>query len=153
MRRFSTALLVGYWALCFVLYPRLPGRIAIHFDARGQADGWTDRPWLAWFGMPLLATATALLIIGCAKLARQNPHLWNIPEKKRFLALTPEQREPILVELDKMLDLVTVYTVAVFLIVQVEIYTSAIATARLFYAVRVNRRVAASLRSMNQGSP
>ncbi len=36
-----------------VFYSRLPERVAVHFNAAGQADGFAPR-WFAAFGLPLL---------------------------------------------------------------------------------------------------
>ena len=125
MRGFVYPLLASYWAFCIVLYGRLPGRIAVHFNMRGQADGWSDAPHLMWFALPLIITLTIGLLAGVGKLSAANPHLWNVPEKKRFLALTAEQRAPILQALMSILDLAAIYTIAVAWVVQWSIYANA----------------------------
>jgi uncharacterized membrane protein len=125
MRGFVYALLAAYWTFCAVLYPRLPARIPIHFNIRGEADGWSDNPFLAWFALPLIITLTVALMIGIGHWAAGSPQLWNVPEKKRFLAMTPEQRMPIIAILNGVLDMASVYSIAVAAVVQWSIYSNA----------------------------
>jgi uncharacterized membrane protein len=129
VRALNYALLAAYWAACVVVYPKLPDRIAIHFNVRGQPDRWSDNLFLAWFGLPAIATITVLLMIGVAKLAKRSPQLWNIPEKRRFLAMTAEQRAPIEEAMLRYLDLAAFYTLGVCTVVQLDIYRNALAIA------------------------
>ncbi len=132
MRRVCYALLASYWVLCITLYPQLPERIAIHFDMHGRPNGWTDSAWLGWFGLPVLASVVTWMLIGIAQLALRTPSLWSLPEKSRFLRLTPQQRQPILRELIHLMDVAAVYTIAVFMVVQLAIFQAALSSfARL----------------------
>ena len=157
MRALNYTVLAAYWAACFVWYPRLPTPYATHFNIRGEPDAWTGGP-AAWFGLPAIATATILLLIGIGKLAQRTPHLWNIPEKKRFLALTPEQRAPIMPVLSSMMDVAGLYSLLVFIVCQWAIYQSALnghgtlalmfhvvvwggMIVLLIYILRLNKRV------------
>ena len=47
---------VGAW-----LYPSLPEQIPTHWNARGDVDGWTPKPWGA-FLLPLIAVGTLVLM-------------------------------------------------------------------------------------------
>lgn len=125
MRRLLFILLLTYWAACFVWYPTLPDRYPIHFNARGQPDGWSEGPF-GWFLLPAIGTATLLLLLGMGKLARRAPQLWNIPEKKRFLALSAEKRAPIVAVLDGILEVAALYTLVVIATCQWAIYRSAV---------------------------
>jgi uncharacterized membrane protein len=126
MRAALAALLAAYWTACAILYPRLPDRLPIHFNLRGQADRWSENAMLGWFGLPLIATATVALMLGLTALSARRPELWNIPEKQRFLTLTRAQRAPILDELNKVLTLAAFYALAVCVVVQVAIYQNAL---------------------------
>lgn len=158
MRLITYLFLAMYWIACILLYPQLPDRVAIHFNARGEADAWSDNPFFAWFGIPAIATVTVLLLIGIGKLSAKTPHMWNVPEKKRFLALTPEARAPIIEELSGVMDFASLYTIAVCMVVQLGIYENAARDAShlpavfhivvwggmavlLLWAVRLNRRI------------
>ena len=125
MRRLLYTLLLTYWAACFAWYPKLPDRYPIHFNARGQPDGWSQGPF-GWFLLPAIGTMTLLLLLGVGKLARRAPQLWNIPEKKRFLALSAEQRAPIESVLDGILEVAALYTLVVIATCQWAIYRSAV---------------------------
>jgi hypothetical protein len=137
MRALIYSILAAYWAGCAIWYPKLPDRYAIHFDAAGRPDGWSDNP-IAWFLLPAIMTLTVLLMSAIGRWSAKMPYLWNVPEKKRFLALRPEQREPIMQELVRVLDFAALYTLAVSITVQIGMYQSArAAEARLPFTFHV----------------
>lgn len=132
MRRFAYALLAAYWTMCVVLYPRLPARLPIHFNFRGEPDSWTNNASAFWFLLPVIATVTLMLIWGVGELAARSPQLWNVPEKQRFLALSDAQRAPIVRRLLGIMDVAALYTLSLIIVVQVGMYNSALSTgARL----------------------
>jgi uncharacterized membrane protein len=49
-------LIVAAVALTIFYYPQLPERIATHWNASGEADGWSSRLWGAWL-LPLVMAA------------------------------------------------------------------------------------------------
>jgi uncharacterized membrane protein len=124
MRRILYSALAAYWAACVVWSQNLPDRYPIHFGASGQPDRWVSG-YFEWFLLPVIATATVLLMFGVGRLANRAPQLWNIPEKKRFLALSAERRAPILSELSRVLDMAALYTVLVFVVCQWSVYRAA----------------------------
>ncbi|HET9441402.1 MAG TPA: DUF1648 domain-containing protein [Longimicrobiales bacterium] len=126
MRRFAYALLTAYWAMCLMLYPRLPARMPLHFNWRGEADGWTNNASAVWFMLPVIATLTLLMIWGAGKLAARSPQLWNVPEKQRFLALSEAQRAPIVRHLLGVMDVAALYTLSLIIVVQVSMYRGAL---------------------------
>ena len=63
-------LLLGAVGQALLYYPRLPDRMASHFNAAGQADGWMSKR--AFFGLDLgMQVGMAVLFVGITKLARQ----------------------------------------------------------------------------------
>ena len=67
--RWTAPLLVAaMWAFALAVYPRLPGRIPIHWDLHGEPNGWGGPA--AAFLLPGIATATLLLM---AVLPRIDP--------------------------------------------------------------------------------
>jgi len=122
MRQLKWSLLAAYAAVCVVVWPRLPARIPLHFALNGTVDRWVERNFFVWLGLPLLLGVIFLLIDLSAKAATQRAEYWNVPEKKRFLALTDEQRAPIFAELRRMLDVVCLFLLAVFVAIHTMMY-------------------------------
>ena len=161
MRRLGFALLAAYWAACVLWYQDLPQPYPVHFNAAGIPDRWADGPF-EWFLLPVIGTVTFCVVIGAGALARTSPNLWNIPEKKRFLALTEQQRAPIVGVLMHFMDVAAIYTLAIIAFVQWLMYTTAragtgplsvyfaivvvLSTAALIvYGLRVTRQVKAMI--------
>ncbi len=126
MRRTAYAIVAAHWALAVFWYSRLADRIPIHFNIRGEPDRWTDEPFVAWFALPVVNTLLLLALVGGSRLARKVPHLWNVPEKKKFLALTESQREPIVERLFAVMDAAAIYTAVLLLYIQTAIYMAAV---------------------------
>ena len=87
------------WWRALAWLPSLPERYPIHFNARGEPDGWsTSRA--AWFLLPAIATVLLVgnLLLGrmLAGLARTAPGLMNIPRKELFVRLSARGREAVL---------------------------------------------------------
>ena len=85
--RLVFALLLLYAAVHFSLvYPRLPGVVASHFDARGVPNGWQPKP--AFFGV-LVVVSVVVAVIGFAipkMIAVLPPQRINLPNKNYWLA-------------------------------------------------------------------
>lgn len=73
-RWMAPALAAAMWAFALSVYPRLPQRIATHWNVQGQVDGWTEKPWGALM-MPLMATGMLALLW---LLRRVDPRARNI---------------------------------------------------------------------------
>ena len=91
------ASVLANWVLAGWWWGELPERIPIHFDGFGNADGWAQRSWWAWFAMPVLATGIALgfgLVLPrvMVALAKSNSPWLNVPNKKAFTALPEDAR-------------------------------------------------------------
>ena len=56
-----------------LLWDRLPEKMAIHWGANGQPDGWSSRP-VAVFGMPLLLLAIHWLCVWLTGEDKRNRH-------------------------------------------------------------------------------
>jgi uncharacterized membrane protein len=94
MRHFSKGLLaflvVLYLAGVVATVPLLPERMATHFNAAGQADGWMTRSGYLAFNATL-GVALPLFILLIVYLSRFLPaSLVNIPHREFWLA--PERR-------------------------------------------------------------
>lgn len=100
INRLHLLVLFGYFGVSALFWARLPAQLPTHFDWNGEVTTWSPTTWLSWFGLPLISAGTALLIHGCMRLSKRAPYLWNVPEKQRFLRLSPEQRAPIIARLE-----------------------------------------------------
>ena len=162
-RLLNLLLLGALFAGSLMVYPRLPERIPMHFDLSGQPDAWQQRSLVAWLMLPIIATGTALLVELASRMSVQNPQLWNVPDKPRFLALTPEERAPIIHRLQNFMGLVGVAVTGVLTMVQASVYLAAIQPvprmpiytlvpivllvgALLVAGLRMNRGIAALIR-------
>lgn len=94
-----TAVLIVGSAL---VWPELPDRVPGHFGAGGEVTRWDNPSLLSWFGPAILGLALVGMIYGLARLLPGRPHLFNFPDKDRFLALPAAFRAPVI---RRMLDL------------------------------------------------
>ncbi|HEX6588364.1 MAG TPA: DUF1648 domain-containing protein [Longimicrobiales bacterium] len=95
--RIDATLLVVIWLFALGTYRRLPDSFPIHFDLAGNADGFAERGtagFVLWLLLPTTATLLSLFMRWAARAGWKNPHLWNVPHKKQFVALSPERRAP-----------------------------------------------------------
>lgn len=89
-------LIAGQVALAIALWPELPERIPLHFDAYGRPDGH-GAPDAEWF---VISGLLAAIGAGCGyglpvlvgHLARTNSGLLNVPDRERFRALPEAAR-------------------------------------------------------------
>ena len=123
-RLLNLLLLAALVAGSIAVYPTLPERIPRHFGISGQPDAWMQRSLLGWLLLPLLAVGIAGLQAAIVRASLRNPALWNVPDKPRFLALTPAERAPIVERLQAFMGLVGVMTTMVLTVVQASVYAA-----------------------------
>lgn len=123
------------WALCAAMvlfsaatYSSLPEAIPQHFDVAGKVTATTPRSPASWAALPIIAVATqTLLSVLSASLVRK-PHLFNFPDKDRFLRLPAEYQAPVIERMREVLDAVGIVTAIVFGAVQFMIWRTAMGT-------------------------
>lgn len=71
----SIITLVGLWALVIYAFSILPETIPVHFDLKGQPDGYGSKASILF--LPILST---LLYVGLTIINRY-PHIFNYPVK------------------------------------------------------------------------
>jgi hypothetical protein len=123
--RLQLVLLALYFAAAATLWPTLPERVPIHFDFAGRPTTWARTSVLSWFGLPLLAAAMTLFLYGMGRASTHAPELWNIPEKERFLALSPTARAPIVAYLSRVMAWAAVLATFTFISIHVGVYQTA----------------------------
>ncbi len=75
----SIACLLLMWAYLFIEYPKLPDTIASHFNAKGEADGYSNKVYL-WF-VPLISTAMYIGLFVLNKYPHAHNYMINITEE------------------------------------------------------------------------
>ena len=91
VRQIIGALVAATLAHAGVWWFRLPPRVATHFDASGNPDGWMtrDSALVTYIGIVALL---AIVFVGIGPLIRRFPaDMVNVPDKEYWLA--PERRE------------------------------------------------------------
>jgi hypothetical protein len=78
-----------------------------------------------WFALPALALLVALPAIWFARMLPMRPHLVNLPDKKRYLALAQEHRRPVIERIRTMVFGIAAQVLAVLALVQLGIYRTA----------------------------
>lgn len=118
-------LLGAFFAGSLMVYPALPERFPVHFDLAGRPDAWADRRLAAWLALPLIAASVFVLLEGASRFAARYPHYWSVPEKRRFLELSPSARAPIVQRMQALVSLVGLLSTALMAVVQAGIYLAA----------------------------
>lgn len=112
--RAVTLLLVALALLQLVHYwPLLPEVMATHFDASGQADGWSSKSSFLITNL-LFTLGMAALFLALPLLLNKIPNEWiNMPNKEYWLA--PERREETLATMQIWMEWIGAATVALLI--------------------------------------
>lgn len=84
--------MVGITAWVLLAYPSLPGTVATHFNARGQADDWGPR-----WSLLVIAGIMVLLSLALAAISTR-PRAFNYPAE-----VTPSNAQPMYREGERMM--------------------------------------------------
>lgn len=88
---------VGLFLYAVAVYPQLPERIPMHFNAAGDADGFAPRSWGAWLMLPGFTAFLCLVWVTVAlSIFRMELKHLKLPNKDAFLALPRVQQEELL---------------------------------------------------------
>lgn len=124
-RLVNLALLALFFVGSLTAYDRVPGRFPAHFDLAGNPTRWDARSLVSWMMLPLVAAGITLLLVGLSRWSGRRPDLWNVPDKKRFLALSPEARRPIVHRLERFVEQVNTIGIVILMAVQWAIFHAA----------------------------
>ena len=109
---------IAMWVIAIVLHPTLPQSIPLHFDIGGMPDRFGPPTFSNWFLLPVIGTATALLMVGLTPgtrwLLRTVPGIVNVPRKDELLALPLDAQRRALAPLSAMLDWISILIVVGF---------------------------------------
>lgn len=107
------------------VYPSLPAMLPQHFNARGVVDAWVAKSWRSWLLLPVIGAITLLAVDLSARFALRRPQYINMPSKKQFLELPPEEQRAILDEVRHSMQLVGTFIVVLFGLIQLGMYRAA----------------------------
>lgn len=106
-------------AFAVATYPDLPAQIPTHFDFGGAVTGVRAKSIQSWFGLPFIALGVHLLLLTLTQMLPTRPHLFNFPDKDRFLRLPSAYRAPVIAAMQWTLDLTAFLVMFVMATVQV----------------------------------
>lgn len=109
-RMLAWVMLVGMFAFALATYGSLPESIPSGLDANGQPRGLREKSLMLWLLLPLLGLATTGLMLAIRQALPRKPHLFNFPDKDRFLKLPERYRPPVIVEMQRTLDITAAIT-------------------------------------------
>jgi len=112
----STGLMTACFLYMALTYSALPETIVVHFDARGQPDGWSDKS--AFFVQySLIVLGINLLMVGLLPfLIRRVPEsMVNLPQKEYWFS-APQRKERIYNRLAVMFHAIGIHTNLIFLV-------------------------------------
>jgi uncharacterized membrane protein len=118
MRFVSWGLMLALVAHAVATYGTLPEQVPTHLDLSGKPDRFSERSVLSWFALPTIALLLLILFEVLTRMMPSRPHLINIPDKERFLALPRRWQAPVIAEVILFMDVTAAGVVAVFGLVQ-----------------------------------
>ncbi|HVG11560.1 MAG TPA: DUF1648 domain-containing protein [Flavisolibacter sp.] len=104
----SLLLLLVLWLVAIRFYSLLPDIVPIHFDGKGQADGYSRKGSL--FLLPLIAT----IIYGGTTLLNKHPDIFNYG-----VSITPENAHRLYSKATRFLRVLKLLVLILFLIIVV----------------------------------
>lgn len=113
----------------------LPDRIPVHMGLNGVPDRWEDRSFFSWFALPMIGIAIVALMYFLADLIIRKPHLINLPNKKEFLAMSPERQAPVMEMIRTWLYWMATWPGGMLLLVQYAMYRAAHGESSVAYGI------------------
>jgi uncharacterized membrane protein len=108
-----------------IAWPGLPDRLPIHFGADGMPDRFADTTLLSWFGLPVLAILLGVGLYLLAAVLPTKPSWINLPDKKRFMSLPNEAKEPVFRRVQYLTYVSVAFLLVILDLVQLAVYTEA----------------------------
>ncbi len=125
LRFVSWGVLLATIAFAVGVYGDLPSRIPMHLGLRGEPGNFQPRSVWSWFLLPAIALLVQIMLTVIAEMIPRRPHLFNFPEKKRFLALPKERQAPVVREMVLMLDATAIGVQGLMLLVTLQLWEAA----------------------------
>lgn len=104
--------------LSVVTYPTLPERVPTHFGFDGTVTTTAARSPFEWMLLPLIAVVSVVVMHRLSRSLPDNPSRFNYPRKHDLLALPREYQAPVIEEMQRFVEVLTLVTVLILLAVQ-----------------------------------
>jgi hypothetical protein len=117
--------LLGHVVFAIASYASLPSEFPAQFDLSGRVSRVAARTPAEWFAMPLTAAGTFALLLWIRARLPQRPEWFNFPGKEEFLDLPRPYQSPVIVEMQRVLDVTATLTLALLFAVQVMLFRTA----------------------------
>ncbi len=113
----------------------LPDHIPMHMNLNGVIDSWTERTIASWFALPMVALILSIALYVMGGYIARRPQMINLPNKKDFLALLPEQQASVLRTVQGGLQWIVALTNLLMLMIQYDMYRAAMGSMSSSYGI------------------
>jgi hypothetical protein len=124
------ALLLAHLAFAGATYATLPAEFPAQFDLGGNVTRMASRSLLEWFALPLVSASTFALLAWLRAQLPRRPQWFNFPGKEDFLALPASYHPPVVVEMQRVMDMTNALTVGLMLFIHVMMWRTALDPSR-----------------------
>jgi uncharacterized membrane protein len=117
-------LLAGLWAFTIWAWPRLPDLVPGHIGLSGVTR-WDAKQNSLWFILPIMGSVHAVIMYGISTLADGSAQSFNMPQKKRVLALPKEGQRFVMQPMRGFMYGMATWLLALMFYIQYSFYRAA----------------------------
>jgi uncharacterized membrane protein len=126
LRALPWALLLAHIAFAGATYATLPSEFPAQFDLGGNVTRMASRSVWEWFALPLVSASTFGLLAWIRAQLPRRPQWFNFPGKDEFLALPATYQPPVIVEMQRVMDVTGALTVGLMQFIHVMMWRTAL---------------------------
>lgn len=126
MRSLALGLVIASIVFAFATYPTLPDVIPTRLDLGGTPIAHQPRTPVGWFALPAINLILTAVLLGISRALPSRPHLFNFPDKDRFLRLSPAYQAPVIAVMRSVLDVALVGVLLTLISVQALMWRTAL---------------------------
>ncbi|MCC7002535.1 MAG: DUF1648 domain-containing protein [Gemmatimonadaceae bacterium] len=117
LRLTAWVIVLGTSVAAMLVYPTLPSDIPTSINVSGAVTRRAPTSLWSWFLLPLIMVALQLVFIALRDRLPRHPESFNFPDKEEFLRLPDEFRGPVVVQMQWLIDAMSVLVQMVLLMV------------------------------------
>jgi len=117
VRLTAWGIVLGGIVAATLAYPTLPAEVPTSLDVTGAVTRRAPTSLWSWFLLPGIMVVLQLLFMTLRDRLPRHPESFNFPDKDEFLRLPDEFRWPVVVQMQWMMDVMSVMVQAVMLMV------------------------------------